>query len=136
MRKILGEAFAEKCRALLKVDGADMYSVARKLDCSYSTVYRATGGKRRTLGLPKKKLDEFSEAVRMARTTSTQGKRNVGTSKAAQRKAHGRKRGQQRVSSIVTRMKTAKATAKVRAKSEKKAREARVAAKREALRAS
>ena len=44
---ILTEKFVAKIHAELRKPGANMHAVARKLGCSPSTIYRATGGKAR-----------------------------------------------------------------------------------------
>lgn len=86
MQKILGEAFAAKCARLLKVKGATMHSVARYLECSPSTVYRATGGRKRVVAHDTTK---WVEATRKARAKSDQGPRNVGQSKETIRRSRG-----------------------------------------------
>lgn len=64
MRKIIGEAFKAKCAKLLQEPGANIHTVGRKLKCGPSTVYRATGGKRRVLA----DASEWVETTRKART--------------------------------------------------------------------
>jgi hypothetical protein len=46
-KSILTDTFVAKIHAELRKPKATMHSVARKLKCSASTVYRATGGKLR-----------------------------------------------------------------------------------------
>lgn len=82
MRKILGDGFAKKCRELLKAPHANMLTVARKLECSPSTVYRATGGKKRAAVTAVKWVEETRKA-----RTKTGRKNSVGATKATRSKA-------------------------------------------------
>lgn len=91
MQKILGEAFATKCRNMLKVPGANMHSVARKLGCSPSTVYRATGGKKRANEQPVATNRKWMETTRKSRTITGRS-RTVGRSKAQREKERRRGR--------------------------------------------
>jgi len=49
-KSILTDTFVAKIRTELGKPNANMRSVASKLKCSPSTIYRATGGKRRLEG--------------------------------------------------------------------------------------
>lgn len=89
MRKLIGEAFKSKCEALMAA-GGNIHTVARKLKCSPSTVYRATGGKKRST---EGDSEKWIEKTRVARTSTGRAngvgvatKKNLRKAKTAQRR--------------------------------------------------
>jgi len=79
-KSILTDAFVAKIHTELKKPHATMHSVARKLKCSTSTVYRATGGKGR---LDSGKTTAWVERARRQRTKTRNRKYYVNKKRRA-----------------------------------------------------
>lgn len=83
MKSLLTPAFVAKVHTELKKSGASMHSVARKMNCSPSTIYRATGGKECLLA---GKTTAFVEKARRERTKRANAQRAKAKAKS---KPHG-----------------------------------------------
>jgi hypothetical protein len=80
-KSILTDLFVAKIHAELKKPNATMHTVARKLRCSPSTIYRATGGKGR--------LDSGKTTAWVASAKRVKAQRRSHRNSVSRAKPHG-----------------------------------------------